>query len=157
MEATSLEQIILYPYMTEITPTLNRLAKDTNTITQNLPKQSGPLPPILTLRKSSAETNDQKGSTQLVLIPHRFMVNNEVKIALYNIDYTPIKSRSVVQRSLGDVIESKEPGYEYKLASERQLQTDFNLDGEKEKSPLWKVLNYLLGFAAFGLIAYFMI
>lgn len=31
------------------------------------------------------------------------------------------------------------------------------MDEKKEKSPLWKLLNYLLGFAAFGLIAYFMI
>jgi len=54
-------------------------------------------------------------------------------------------------------MDKKEPGYQYKLASVHQSGEDFGAEGEKKpKSPLWGVLNWLLGAATFCLVAYFM-
>ena len=80
-----------------------------------------------------------------------------MKQALFNIDYTPVRPRSFVQRSLDDQIKKRAPGYEFKIASEKQLRVDFNASDSKEKSPLWKFLNFALGAATFFLVAYFMI
>jgi len=79
MEATNVEQILIYPYLTEITPTVNRLVESTNTPHQLIPRMSSSPSPILTIRKSAAETNDEKGSTNLVVIPHIYLENNEKK------------------------------------------------------------------------------
>lgn len=94
METSSLEQILIYPYITEITPTLNRLTAETNSPHQKMPKRASSPLPMLTIRKSAGETNDEKGSTNLILVPHSYLENNEMKHALYNIDYTPVKPRS---------------------------------------------------------------
>lgn len=149
MEALSMEQIQNYPYATEITPTLNALSEGRSIQNSNLP--------IITIKKSQGETNDQKGSTNLILIPHSFTLDGKVTQVLYNLDYTPIKSRSGVQKELQEISDKGEPGYQYKIASAQQSGEDFNAPGEKKpKSPMWGVLNWLLGAATFCLVAYFM-
>ena len=93
----------------------------------------------------------------MILVPHSFNLDGKTTQVLYNIDYTPIKSRSGVQKELQDIVEKSEPGFQYKIASAQQSGEDFNAPGEKKaKSPMWGVLNWLLGAATFCLVAYFM-
>ena len=112
---------------------------------------------MLTIRKSAAETNDQKGSTHLLLVPHTFVSDGVSSTALHNIDYTPVKSKAAVQSELNAIMEKKAPGYEYKLAAVTQSGADFtNPDEKTPRNPLWGVLNWVLGAATFCLVAYFM-
>lgn len=42
-----------------------------------------------------------------------------MKQVLYNIDYTPVRPRSMVQKSLDDQTKNRAPGYEFRMASEK--------------------------------------
>lgn len=62
-----------------------------------------------------------------------------------------------MKKELEDIVEKNEPGFQYKIASAQQSGEDFNAPGEKKaKSPMWGVLNWILGAATFCLVAYFM-
>ena len=57
-----MEQILIYPFAMEITSTLSRLPRITkSTVNSDLP--------MITIKKSAGETNDQKGSANLILVP----------------------------------------------------------------------------------------
>jgi len=62
MEALSMEQILIYPYAIEITSTLSRLPNiKKSSVNSDLP--------MITIKKSAGETNDQKGSANLIVVP----------------------------------------------------------------------------------------
>ena len=97
METSSLDQILIYPFFSEITPTLERISP--------LPP-SAPLGalPLRFIKKSVGEQNNEKGSTHLILIPHR---RGEQHV-LYSVDHTPVMSKSKIQKEMGDLVKSEE-------------------------------------------------
>lgn len=73
MEASSSDQIILYPFISEIKPILNSLLPsigENSYVRQSIRELSHSLE-MRVIRKSVGEQNNEKGSSNLVMIPHR--------------------------------------------------------------------------------------
>lgn len=81
MEVMSMEQLLMHPHIQEVPQTLHRVDPESASSSLKFSKQL----PFKVIRKSSAETNDQKGSIAQILVP----VKNKDKVSLLNIDYTP--------------------------------------------------------------------
>ena len=64
------------------------------------PLESLPSLPMRFIKKSVAEQNNEKGSTHLVLIPHRI---GEQQV-LYSVDHTPVMSKSKVNKEMEDLL-----------------------------------------------------
>ena len=109
MEASSSDQIILYPYVSEIKPILNRVLPElpSNSYLVDSMKNLDSRLPMKTIKKSVGEQNNEKGSSNLILIPHRHqnMQGDGSTISLYSIDYNPVLSKSKVQKEIQDMLD----------------------------------------------------
>ena len=108
--------------------------------------------PFKSLRKSVGETNNEKGSLHLVMVPTTLPGYGTV---LQSLDYSPVVSKEKTLAAIDEV--ASEGGLEsikkIVIKSERTQQAT---PGDKPDGNPYKWLNYLLGVICFMLVAYFM-
>jgi hypothetical protein len=104
MEASSSDQVILYPYISEIKPILNRVLPEVQShsyLVESM-KSIDPKMPMRTIKKSVGEQNNEKGSANLILIPHRHQnfEGDSSTVSLFSMDYNPVLSKSKVNKEI---------------------------------------------------------
>lgn len=123
MEALTVEQMLVQPMFDEVKINLRSFVDKRPLESTELSQRDLP---ILQIKKSQAEQNNEKGSQNLVLLPinHRGM-DNRSTVSLVSLDYSPMPSKSKLFQS-----DYKNERDSYTMESLRNLASYFQQLGQ---------------------------